>query len=167
MDNLPPEILREILLHVPTSSLPECRLVCRSFSTIAFPMLFSFIPKWLDYGASHRAIVMLAHNSFDRPAVMWSPWASHPDEPVDVAWMNLVWKVLMHSDPPNSSIAASGVADQEGASPDSRENGGAQLNSANFAELSGREEMTESKLRISQNRFLLHRKYASKVVNGF
>lgn len=42
-----------------------------------------------------------------------------------------------------------------------------QLTSANFAQLSGREEMTENRLRTSQNRYLLHRTYASKAVSVF
>lgn len=41
-----------------------------------------------------------------------------------------------------------------------------QLTSANFAELSGREEMTENRLRTSQNCYLLHRAYASKVTGS-
>jgi hypothetical protein len=38
----------------------------------------------------------------------------------------------------------------------------AQLTPQNFAELSGREEMSENRLRTGQNRFLLHRSYSVK-----
>lgn len=79
LENLPAELLHQILVHVPRSSLTECRLVCRSFSTVAFPVLFSFVPNWLDYELSHRSIVSLAHDAFNRPAVMWSPWATARD----------------------------------------------------------------------------------------
>ena len=90
MDNLPYELLRPIPLYVPKYSLPECRLVCRSFSTLAFSIHFSFTPKWLDYEVSHRSIVSLAHDAYNRPAVMWSPWATGQDGPVDDVWMQIV-----------------------------------------------------------------------------
>lgn len=40
------------------------------------------------------------------------------------------------------------------------------LTCSNFAKMSGREDMTEKRLRTSQNRYLLHRKYAGRNV-GF
>ena len=183
MDNLPPELLHLILLHVPKSSLPECRLVCRSFSTIAFPILFSFVPKWLDFEMSHRSIIALAHDACNRPAVMWSPWATSPNGPVDQVWMEIVWKLLTKSDPPGLvTTAATAVEELDG----TKEVGGSQetvladssssqalekvgqleniwLTSANFAQLSGMKEMTDNRLRTGQNRYLLHRAYASKV----
>jgi hypothetical protein len=99
MDSLPPEIVA----NVPKYSLPYFRLVCRSFNTFAFPILFSHVPRWLDYTLSHQAVLSLVHDAFNRPAVMWSPCASEPDGPVNEIWMGIVWKLLMKSDPPGYS----------------------------------------------------------------
>jgi hypothetical protein len=79
MNTLPPELLRQILMYLSRASLPQVRLISRTFSTIAFPLLFSHVPHWLDYKLSHASIVSLAHDVCNRPAVMWSPWATGPD----------------------------------------------------------------------------------------
>jgi F-box-like len=147
MDSLPPELVQQIVANVPKSSLSNCRLVSRSFNTFAFPILFSHIPNWLDYTLSHRAILSLVHDAFNRPAVMWSPWASEPDEPVDDIWLGIVWKLLMRSDPPGLQETTEAWV---------------RLTPQNFAELSRREEMSEKVLRTGQNRFLLHRSYSEK-----
>ena len=76
MDTLPTELIIQILVQVPRSSLSSCRLVSRSFSVLAFPLLFSHIPQWLSYTFSHQAVIALSHDVFNRPAVMWSPWAT-------------------------------------------------------------------------------------------
>lgn len=73
--------------------------------------------------------------------------------------MHLVWKVLLKTDPPGSgaSLMDDGSL-EEGAQREKR------LTSANFAQLSGREEMTENRLRTGQNRYIMHRAYAGVVV---
>jgi hypothetical protein len=132
-------LVEQILSQVPKPSLKSCRLVSRTFSTLSFPLLFAHIPKWLDYKISHQTIVFLAHDVCNRPAMMWSPWATVPDSPVDDIWMEVVWKFLMKTNPPTEE--------------------GRVLTIANFSELSGREEMSENRLRTSQNRFLLYKAY--------
>lgn len=77
---------------------------------------------------------------------MWSPWATVPDDPVDEIWMAVVWRFLMRSDPPAK--------------------GGRVLTVANFAEMSGREEMSENRLRTSQNRLLLYKNYTGKGIRS-
>ncbi|KAE9378145.1 hypothetical protein N431DRAFT_329652 [Stipitochalara longipes BDJ] len=155
MDSLPPEIVRQIVSNAPKSSLASCRLVCRMFDSFAFPILFSYIPHWLDYKTSHQAVLSLVHDVYNRPAVMWSPWASEPDLPVDNIFMGIIWKLLVKTDPPGFSLPK-------------EESGGTmgidqvQLTPQNFAELSGRDEMTENRLKTAQNRFLLHRNYSEK-----
>ncbi|KAN0108488.1 hypothetical protein V8E51_008230 [Hyaloscypha variabilis] len=155
MDSLPPEIIRQIVANVPKSSLLSCRLVCRAFNTFAFPILFSHIPHWLDYKTSHQAVLSLVDDVYNRPAVMWSPWASEPDLPVSNAFMGIVWKLLMKSDPPGFSLTI-----EEGGEAMMVDR--VRLTPQNFAELSGKEEMTESRLKTAQNRFLLHRNYSEK-----
>jgi hypothetical protein len=150
MDALPPELIRQIVSNIPKSSLSSCRLVCQTFNTFAFPTLFSHVPHWLDYKISHQAVLSLVHDAFNRPAVMWSPWASEPTEPVDDIWMGIVWKLLMKADPPGFSL----FKEVRGEA--------LELTPRNFAELSGREEMSEHRLRTGQNRFLLHRSYLGK-----
>jgi hypothetical protein len=86
---------------------------------------------------------------------MWSPWASEPDEPVDEVWMGIVWKLLMKSDPPGHALSKEEVTKKSG------ENR-SRLTPQNFAELSGREEMSENRLRTGQNRFLLHRSHSKE-----
>ncbi|KUJ11911.1 uncharacterized protein LY89DRAFT_543119, partial [Mollisia scopiformis] len=144
------EIIQQILENVhqiDKPSLPACRLVCRTFDAITFPLLFYHIPQWLNYEASHRAVLSLAHDICNRPAVMWSPWATAPDGPVDPVWMAIVWKLLVKRDVPGS-LAVVG------------RKGEGVLTAENFAELSGMEEMTENRLRTGQNRFLMHRSYS-------
>lgn len=155
MDSLPPEIVQQILANVPGYSLLSCRLVCRAFNTSAFSIIFSHVPRWLDYTLSHQAVLSLVHDSLHRPAVMWSPWASEPDGPVDEVWMGIVWKLLMKSDPPSHALSKEEVTKESG------ENR-SRLTPQNFAELSGREEMSENRLRTGQNRFLLHRSYSKE-----
>lgn len=83
MDTLPSELLALIVDHLPKQSLPQARLVSHAFDSFAFPLLFSHVPHWLDYKLSHRSIVSLAEDLCHRPAVMWSPWATEPDGPVE------------------------------------------------------------------------------------
>ena len=114
---------------------------------------------------------------------MWSPWASEPDNPVDPVFMTLVWKLLV------KEKAIPGGFPELGKEPEgvmaqgfgcaipivmsSRvelekerrldvEDEETRLTAANFAELSGRPEMTENRLKTGQNRFLLHRTYANE-----
>lgn len=148
MNSLPSELLEQILSYVSKPSLTSCRLVCRSFSTISFHLIFSNVPLWLDYEYSHQSISSLAHDVHNRPAVMWSPWATGPDGPVDDVWLGIVWRVLIKSDPP-------GLYDVRGRS----DIGGAVLTGDNFAELSGMKEISQNHLRTGQNRYLLHRAY--------
>lgn len=65
--------------------------------------------------------------------------------------MSLVWKVLMKSEAPGLSVSekANGEMGSEGE----------RLTASNFAEMSGRKEMSENRLRTGQNRFLMHRSY--------
>lgn len=101
--------------------------------------------------------------------------------------MGIVWKVLMKRDPPGllvsptapSAGGGESVAVEDGqertspmmpnleVSEDAQESKTVRLTSANFAELSGREEMTANRLRTGQNRYLLHRTYASKAGGVF
>jgi F-box-like len=154
MDSLPPEIVQQIVTNLPKSSLPSCRLVCRKFDIFVFPILFSHVPNWLDYTISHRAVISLVNDAFNRPAVMWSPWATGPDGPVEEIWMGIVWKLLMKTEPPGTRLSKGKIV-SEGTDL-------VRLTPQNFAELSGREEMSENRLRTSQNRFLLHRSYSDK-----
>jgi len=47
-----------------------------------------------------------------------------------------------------------------------KESKGVKLTAKNFAELSGREEISENRLRTGQNRFLLHRSHSEDCVNA-
>jgi hypothetical protein len=72
--------------------------------------------------------------------------------------MMLVWKVLMKNEAPGLSILEKRTWEVN----DVNEQSGTEnrrLTGSNFAELSGREEMTENRLKTGQNRFLLHRSY--------
>ncbi|KAH7356482.1 hypothetical protein BKA65DRAFT_375396, partial [Rhexocercosporidium sp. MPI-PUGE-AT-0058] len=139
---LPPELLHEILSHIPKSSLPSIRLLNHTFESLTFPLLFRNLLNWLDYKTSHAAIMALAHSAYERPTVMWSPWASEPEGAVQDVWLGVVWRLQMKS------------AEVEGG----RE--GERLTPENYARFSGREEMSEKRLRVAQNRYLLHRSYS-------
>lgn len=85
---------------------------------------------------------------------MWSPWASGPDGPVDPIWMGIVWRLLTKSYAPGLACSMSLKGEKEGEEKI--------LTPENFAKLSGREEMTENRLRTGQNRFLMHRSYSEE-----
>jgi hypothetical protein len=145
MDNLPTELVVQIISYVSKSLLPQLRLVSRLFNSISFACVFSHIPQWLDYEASHRLVLTMAHDAYNRPAAMWSPWATAPDEPCDNVFLGIIWKVLVGTNVPGSN--RKGVA----------------LTAWNFAALSGRGEMDEKRLRTGQNRFWMHRSYAKGI----
>ncbi|KAF7929683.1 hypothetical protein EAE99_004587 [Botrytis elliptica] len=145
MDSMAPELLKHILSYLPTSSLRSCRLVDRTFSIIAFSLLFSHIPHWLDCNQSLQFLVSIAHDAFNRPAVIWSPWATIPDVRVDAIWLQIVWKLF------KGSNFHAGVRGEE-------------LTAENFARLSGVVEMSEAKLRTAQGRYILFKSYTKKSV---
>ena len=124
-------------------------------------------------------MVALANDAYNRPAVMWSPWATGPDEPVEQVWIGIVWRLLVGRDvgagieiigkgEGKGGGEASGLASRlEDLGKKEEEKGEVCLTGANFAALSGREEMTEDRLRTGQNRYLWHRAYASRARGGF
>ncbi|KAA8569524.1 hypothetical protein EYC84_001147 [Monilinia fructicola] len=118
MDSMAPELLKHILSYLPISSLRLCRCVNRTFSILTFSYLFSNIPQWLDPDKSVQLLVSLAHDAFNRPAVIWSPWATVPDIHVEMVWLQIVWKTFK------------GGVFTEGGSPEG-------LTAENFARLSG------------------------------
>ena len=84
---------------------------------------------------------------------MWSPWATGPDGHLDEVWIGIVWKLLMKTDPPRIPLDERKEMVARGSLLK------VQLTGSNFAELSGRQEMTENRLKTGQNRYLLHRSY--------
>ncbi|KAH8685908.1 hypothetical protein BGZ60DRAFT_103701 [Tricladium varicosporioides] len=164
MEILPAELIQQVISHIPKSSLQQVRLVSKIFASLSFPRLFSHVTSWLDLEISHRAAISLAHDAYNRPTVMWSPWAVGPEEPVNEIWMTIVWKSLMKSDPPGLlALVPSPYSTQNKIQEQGIE--GLKLTPQNFAELSGRKEMTENRLRTSQNRFLLHRAYTEGLID--
>ncbi|KAH6674170.1 hypothetical protein B0J14DRAFT_458260, partial [Halenospora varia] len=155
---LPPELIQQVINHIPKPSLPHVRLVSRTFASLSFTRLFSHVTSWLDFEISHRAVISLAYDAYNRPAVMWSPWATGPEGPVNEIWMAIVWKLLMKCDPPGLSVT---IPNPDSTRNKNQQQGveGPKLTPQNFAELSERKEMTENRLKTSQNRFLLHRAY--------
>ncbi|CZT44961.1 uncharacterized protein RSE6_05223 [Rhynchosporium secalis] len=155
MNTLPTELLYQILSHIPKSSLPSVRLLNHTFEAIAFPLLFKNLLNWLDYKTSHAAITALAHDVYNRPSIMWSPCASEPDGPVEAVWLGIIWRLQMgkHSPELERGIGMLGGEVQV-------------LTSENYARLSRREEMCENRLRLAQNRYLMHRSYFEGAVRG-
>jgi hypothetical protein len=141
MDKLPTELLCQIISHVSQTSLTQLRLVSRAFDALSFTLVFSHIPQWLDYEISHRRVLTIALDAYNRPAVMWSPWATAPDHPCHKIWLGIVWRVLTGKKMSEDDSQGTG------------------LTACNFAVLSGRENMDEKRLRTGQNRFLMHRSY--------
>jgi hypothetical protein len=70
--------------------------------------------------------------------------------------MGIVWRLLMKTNPPGYPFPEEAKVGEE------LKWGRVRLTAQNFAELSGREEMSENRLRTGQNRFLLHRSYSEK-----
>lgn len=182
MDSLPLELHYQILSHVPPSSLPTVRLVSRIFERITFIATFSHLRNWLDYEISHRSITSLAHDAYNRPAVMWSPWASEPDKDVDEVFLGLIWKLFVGHDvlggisAQTASMSIGNVDDtvQEphvllmsltkatGAISQRTSKDDISVTATNFAEMSGMAEMTENRLKTGQNRYLLYKSYLKK-----
>lgn len=61
LDNVPPEIKKEILDHLPRADLPAARLVNKDFACIAAPRLFEKIPLWISI-KSLESLTNLAHH---------------------------------------------------------------------------------------------------------
>ncbi|KAG9247375.1 hypothetical protein BJ878DRAFT_415023, partial [Calycina marina] len=134
------ELIAQILVDVPKYSLLSCRPVSHSFSDRAFPNLFSYISQWLDHNFSYEDVVTIAQNACERPAVMWSPWATGLDGPVEDTRLHIMWKVLKKHDIPVKDAQVILTVD-------------------NFAEMSEMEDITSRRFRTAQNRYLLHRAY--------
>ncbi|ESZ98478.1 hypothetical protein SBOR_1140 [Sclerotinia borealis F-4128] len=142
MNSMAPELLKHILTCLPMSSLRSCRFVNRAFSMLAFSLLFSDIRNWLDSSKSLQLLVSIAHDPFNRPTVIWSPWATVYDVHVEVVWLQIVWRILKGGD-----------LSYEG-----------ELTAENFAGLSGMFEMTEGRLSTAQFRYLIFKSYMKKPV---
>ncbi|KJZ68712.1 hypothetical protein HIM_11890 [Hirsutella minnesotensis 3608] len=79
MDNLPVELLHEILRHLPSSCLKNARLASRRFNAVlakqAFPQLASFIDKDAALATLEATVAELSR----RRRSIWSPRCSVPD----------------------------------------------------------------------------------------
>ncbi len=146
------------------------RLVSHTFDMLAFPIVFKHIPLWLDYKLSHQKIQELALDLCERPAVIWSPWASEPEGEVQETWLELCWKLMARDLPGldttrehlNRDVGSEGEIEEvrEGRNGEGEEKKGVvRLTATNFMELSGIEGITEHRLKTGQNRFLLWRMY--------
>ncbi|PVH80660.1 hypothetical protein DL98DRAFT_369617, partial [Cadophora sp. DSE1049] len=155
------ELLTLILHFLPPSSLRTLRLTSRRLETLSFPLLFAHVPNWLDYKTSHAAIVALANDAFERPSGMWSPWASEPDEEVRGLWLGILWRVEMKG--PFMVDWEGGEGGEEGVLVEGVDGERVWLTASNYARLSGREEMYERRLRVAQNRYLMHKDYSNGV----
>lgn len=89
---------------------------------------------------------------------MWSPWASEPEGPVKDGWLGVVWRLQVGTGLVSGMGMIEGTLGGEGGG--EGEGRGEKLTPENYARLSGREEMSERRLRVAQNRYLMHRSYS-------
>ncbi|KAK0116617.1 hypothetical protein ONS96_012473 [Cadophora gregata f. sp. sojae] len=166
LTTLPTELLLQILLYLPPSSLQTLRLTSHHLETLSFPLLFRNLPNWLDYKRSHAAIVALANDAFERPSGMWSPWASEPDGEVQGTWLGLLWRVETRGGfvlNENWGKKDGEEGEGEGVWVDGGNGEKVWGTARSYARLSGREDVNEKKLRAAQNRYLMHRNYSDGV----
>ncbi|KAH7407910.1 hypothetical protein BKA64DRAFT_743483 [Cadophora sp. MPI-SDFR-AT-0126] len=161
---LPPELLLQILYSLHPRTLTSIRLTCHLLERLAFPILFRNLPNWLDYKKSHAAIIALANDAYERPSGMWSPWASEPEHEVRGVWLGLLWRGEGKGGFVVGRKGVGGVGmgvrlEGEGVWVDV-EGKREWLTAESYARLSRRAEMDERRLRVAQNRYLMHKDYS-------
>lgn len=103
---------------------------------------------------------------------MWSPWASEPDRKVEGVWLGLLWRVELRGD--FVLQGGEGVGEECGGEHGDEDGEGGYcvegnnrervwLTAGNYARLSGKEDMDEKRLRVAQNRYLMHKDYSDGV----
>ena len=96
---------------------------------------------------------------------MWSPWASEKNESVKGVWLGLLWRDEMKGGfvLQGGEEWREGTDGEEGYWVDGGSGARVWLMAGNYARLSGREDMDEKRLRVAQNRYLMHKDYSDGV----
>ncbi|EEU45518.1 uncharacterized protein NECHADRAFT_80505 [Fusarium vanettenii 77-13-4] len=97
MDTLPPEILLQILHHLPSPAVKHTRLTSRTFNAILAKRTFEKLVSFLDPDVAQRTLSTISRDPQRRrrrPSI-WSPCCSVPKNlPIDEAFLMALWAGL-------------------------------------------------------------------------
>lgn len=97
MDTLPPEILLQILHHLPSPAVKHARLTSRTFNAILAKRTFEKLVSFLDPDVAQRTLSTISRDPQRRrrrPSI-WSPCCSVPKNlPIDEAFLMALWAGL-------------------------------------------------------------------------
>ncbi|KAJ3463101.1 hypothetical protein MRS44_007887 [Fusarium solani] len=97
MDTLPPEILLQILHHLPSPAVKHARLTSRTFNAILAKRTFEKLVSFLDPDVAQRTLATISRDPQRRrrrPSI-WSPCCSVPKNlPIDEAFLMALWAGL-------------------------------------------------------------------------
>lgn len=80
MEKLPPELVHQILHHLPPSSRKSARLASRRFSAVLARRVFSLLPSFMDPAAALDTLESTVADLPTRSRSIWSPRCSVPDQ---------------------------------------------------------------------------------------
>ncbi|KAF4967973.1 hypothetical protein FZEAL_10454 [Fusarium zealandicum] len=97
INTLPPEILFEILCHLPPPTVKNARLTNRAFNSILAKRTFEVLVSFLDPSVAQRTLCSISRDPQHRRRrqSIWSPRCSVPKSlPIDDAFLMALWAGL-------------------------------------------------------------------------
>ncbi|KAF4458232.1 hypothetical protein FALBO_15033 [Fusarium albosuccineum] len=148
INTLPPEILLQILHHLPNPAIKQARLTSRTFNAILAKRTFEVLVSFLDPSVAQHTLTTVSRDPQRRrrrPSI-WSPRCSVPKNlPIDEAFLMALWAGLR-----GDSWAV-----------ERRLNGG-KLDVDGWQSGVGRDDITEDELRDALFRYALYLSYMSE-----
>ncbi|KAM0420843.1 hypothetical protein ACHAPT_011373 [Fusarium lateritium] len=145
MDTLPPEILLQILHHLPSPAVKHARLTSRTFNAILAKRTFEKLVSFLDPAVAQRTLSTISRDPQRRrrrPSI-WSPCCSVPKNlPIDEAFLMALW----------AGLRGDSWAVERGLEED-------KLNVDDWQEGVGRDDIAEQELREALFRYTLYLSY--------
>ncbi|KAM5352473.1 hypothetical protein ACJ41O_005196 [Fusarium nematophilum] len=152
MAALPPEILLQILHHLPPRAVKQARLTSRTFNTILAKRNFAVLVSFLDPSVAQCTLAAISRDPQRRrrrPSI-WSPRCSVPKNlPIDEAFLMALWAGLR-----GDSWAVERGPGEDKLDIDGWQNG------------VGREDIAEEELREALFRYALYLSYIDETERG-
>lgn len=166
MNSLPPEMVLEILSHLPPSYHPTARLTSRLFNALLSPTTFPRLASFLDPAIAASLLDEGVREARARNVMsVWSPWCSVPRElPIPKSFLLAMYLALRSrqwvqgtasgsGESWESDSAISGMGDEETDAPDE------ELTAKKMADMLGRHDLREDVVRGAMFRYALYLSY--------
>lgn len=154
MDTLPPEILLQILHHLPPPAVKHARLTSRTFNAILAKRTFERLVSFLDPDVAQRTLAAISRDPQRRrrrPSI-WSPHCSVPKNlPIDEAFLMALWAGLRGD---SWAVERAGL------------DGGSRLDVDGWQSGVGRDDIAEEELREALFRYALYLSYVDESESG-